>query len=199
MNFLNLHIPHLWTWLIVCLLVFCFVSYIMSKQANLFVSGRTGKKFSIFDLEFPASRSSLQSLIQSIDLLPNPSLFPEPANVKKAIRSQLWLDFIFMPAAYGGIFLLCMAASYCVRNALQNFFIIFAWMQMIAWLFDILENILLFRQIKKPVVMGTTAFKLYQIMELLKWSIASLGLFLSIFALCYCWLMGINSSHPLVL
>src|SRR4051812_35317006 len=85
------------------------------------------KKFSIMDLEMPATPLELVNLIKGLYKLPGD-------RSKKSIDSlkgQLYIDFLFMPFAYGSIFILCMLVSAKMDLAAGKYvFMILAWLQL---------------------------------------------------------------------
>src|SRR5689334_4300544 len=99
-----------YTWLFFCI-TFCLVqltTLVMGIQGRKFCThdGET-RKFSILDLEFAANAKEINNIIQGIFSLPN----AQALKVVKALKGQLIVDFLFMPAAYGSIFLLCMRTA----------------------------------------------------------------------------------------
>ena len=193
---MNFCIPHPGLWLAGCFILCIFTTYAMMKQAAKFFSGKRRKKFSMLELQFPSSPAELSSVLSGIDDVPQLPP-PGPVEIKKAVRSQLLVDFLFMPAAYGGIFLLCMISAHRIGGGLQYFFIFAGWLQLVAWIFDIIENIFLLNKIRKPTPPGDVTFNTYQWLEGFKWGISLISLFLALGALGYCWLMGFSIQQPL--
>ena len=71
----------------------------------------------MLELQFPSSPAELSGVLSGIyDVAAAPP--PGPVEIKKAVRSQLLVDFLFMPAAYGGIFL-CMISAHRIGGGLQ--------------------------------------------------------------------------------
>jgi hypothetical protein len=96
-----------------------------------------------------------------------------------------------MPGAYGSIFILCMNLSWKMPASGAYFFSILAWLQGIAWLCDIIENIYLLGKIhRNPIPSSHSIFKAYQYLEVLKWGCALLGAVCGLSSLLYFWLAG---------
>jgi len=125
----------------------------------------TGKPFSIFALQFPFSHSRLQ---QFLALLP-----------PKALKPLLWslkLDYLFMAFAYP--FLAC-SAWYLLRNDQPSGFLAgyeatvmqsLRWgtaLPFLAWLLDIVENLLLSSALRRLSFFKSRAILLA---NLLKWA-----------------------------
>ena len=163
------------------------LSFIMGWQGlHFYTKDVVVKKFSIMDLEMPATPRELVNLIRGLYKLPR-------TNALKSIRSlrcQLYTDFLFMPCAYISIFIVCMLVSAKMELAAgTKVFVVLAWLQVGPWLCDIIENIYLLRKIKPKPVLSSKAFhKAYLWMEYFKWSIALVASICSIAALCYFWL-----------
>ena len=185
-------------WIYFCgaLGVMLFLHLLMSLQSNNFFTKHVVvRKFSILDLEFPPSAAEMVNFIKDIFSLP-------AAQAKKtsiALRNQLLLDFLFMPAFYGSIFILSMKVSMKMVFFGHKFFAVLAWIQFIAWLCDIIENIYLLNKIRsEPSVPNNAVFKSYEALEALKWGIPLLASVCSIAAISYFWLVGLYSYDSLL-
>jgi len=123
------------------------VSFIMLRQSrNFYTFYVTERKFSIMELEIPATYAGLIRIIKGLSMLPE----PEKKKSTGSLKGQLWLDFLFMPLAYGSIFLLCWRVSAKFQSPFgQNVFFAFAVLQIIPWVCDIIENIYLLGKIKQ--------------------------------------------------
>ena len=164
------------------------------QSANFYTLHVVVRKFSIIDLQFPASSLEMVNIVKGVFLL--------PVELSKkslhALKEQLYLDFLFMPALYGSIFLLCMKVSLKMTSFGHQFFAILAWLQCIAWLCDIIENIYLLNKIRplppqsKPVVHVS-----YLVIELCKWGIGLTATVCSIAAMSYFWIVGQYSAHSI--
>lgn len=170
-------------------------NFIMGLQSlNFYTMDVVKKKFNIMDLEIPATRFELVNLIRGLYKLPR----EEALRSIRSLRCQLYTDFLFMPCAYTAIFILCMLVSARMTSYGVDFFFILAWLQLVPWLCDIIENIYLLRKIKphsKPSTAGV--HKAYLVMEVLKWGIAFIAVICVIAAVCYFWLSGWYSLKTL--
>ena len=184
-------------WIYFCIVfgAMLLISFIMKIQsANFYTMHVVLRKFNIIDLEFPASAQELVTFIKGIFLLP-PELSKKSLH---ALRAQLYLDFLFMPALYGSIFLLCMKVSLKMSSFGHRLFAILAWLQCIAWLCDIIENIYLLNKIRpQPVVSKPAVHRAYLALETGKWGIALTGIVCSIAAMFYFWLVGRYSDQSI--
>ena len=170
-----------------------FIMNLLGK--NLYTLHVFVRKFSILDLQFPASALELATYIRGIFLLPK-SLSSKSL---RALKGQLYVDFLFMPFAYGSIFLLCILLSHKMNYVGNYIFTILAWLQIIPFLCDIAENIYLLKKIHPDVKASKPSIhKIYQLIVKTKWSIAIIAVVFCISALCYFWLTGnfSNSSLP---
>ena len=178
-----------------------FLTVIMNRQsAHFYTKDVVLRKFSIMDLQIPSTPAELVNLIKGLYQLPP----ADSAITVKALRGQLYIDFIFMPFAYGAIAILCVQLSMKMSTPFgKNIFIIFAYLQLIAWLCDIIENIYLLQKIKPGVEPSSPALhKAYLVMECFKWGIALIGLNCAIAATFYFWLTGkytASSLHYLII
>ena len=171
-------------------------TFIMSVQSlHFYTKDVVVKKFSIMELELPASPTELVNLIKGLYKLPE----PQSKKAVNALKSQLYIDFLFMPCAYGTIFLLCMLVSAKMQMSFGvNVFTLLAWAQLIPWLCDIIENIYLLRKIRPdPVLSIASVHKAYLRMEYIKWGIALSAAICAIAAICYFWLSGHYAVHSL--
>jgi hypothetical protein len=184
-------------WIYFCIFfgAMLLICFIMSFQStNFYTMHMVVKKFNIIDLEFPATALELVTLIKGIFLL--------PVELSKkslhALRQQLYLDFLFMPALYGSIFLLCMKVSLKMSSFGHRLFAILAWLQCIAWLCDIIENIYLLNKIQpQPKQSKPAVHVAYLVLEICKWGIALTASVCSIAAMFYFWLVGRYSDHSI--
>jgi len=153
------------------------------------------RKFSIFDIELAANPLELANIIKGVYMLP-PS---QSGKTLKAIRGQLFFDFLAMPCAYGSVYLLCKKVAERMDSPLaQQAFMILASLQLVSWLFDIVENIYLLVTINPdPIIPNRHRYTLYLIMEAVKWGIVLIGVACSVSAICYFWLSGHYSPGSL--
>ena len=186
------------SWLLFCILfgLMLLVTIVMNLQSLHFVTKDVVvRKFSIIDLQLAASPTELVSIIKGLYEL-------SPSQSKKAInalKGQLYIDFLFMPCAYGSVFLLCIRIAERIQFSLgKNVFMFFAWLQLLSWIFNIIENIYLLRKINpNPVTPEKTVHNAFLIMEAAKWAIVLTGAVCSVSAICYFWLAGHYSFDSL--
>jgi len=177
-----------WELFCIAFAIVLLTSFVMGLLAkNFYTFKNTRHKFSIMELQFPASNTEIATLINGIYLLPQ----NEADKAVRALKAQLWVDFLFMPAAYGAIFLLCMQFSWKMPTYGTNFFCVVAWLQVIPWCCDITENIFLLSQVKnnsRPL--KKSFFIFYKWMVITKWGVALFGLVCALSAALYFWLSG---------
>lgn len=178
-------------------------SIIMRWQSQYFyTNNQVVIKFNILDLQFAASAKKLVTIINGMYELPLPdknSNVPESRKVVNALMGHLWVGFfLFMPAAYGSIFLMCMKVAYKMyfsdRTGLfyiSFFFYFLAWLQVVAFLLNAVENIYLLRKIKpKPTASSRKVHHAFRNLEAYKWGIALTGAACAVSAALYFWLSG---------
>lgn len=184
-------------WLYFCLAfgIMLLLKLVMSFQnRNFFTKHVVIRKFSMLDLEFPPSAEELVSFIKDIYNLPAQLA----VKTTRALKTQLWLDFVFMPALYGSIFILSMKVSMMMFYIGHKLFAIFAWLQFIAWLCDIIENIYLLNKIRPdPLISTPFVHKSYEVLEIIKWGLPLLVAVCSVAAIFYFWLVGRYSYDSL--
>lgn len=156
------------------------------------------RQFSIMDLELPSCQKEMVNLIKGIYTMPAANR----QQTLRALRGQLWVDFLFMPAAYGSIFLVCMKVASKMNPAGTLLFNILAWVQLLCWLCDIIENIYLLQKINPNVSESTkTVHRAYQFMEIIKWGFSLLAIVCGLSALLFFWVTGnfaVSSLHYLL-
>ena len=184
-----------WGYFCIALGAMLIISFMKSLQsAYLYTLDVIIRKFSILDLEFPATPQEVVIFIKGIFQLP-PDLFKKSLH---SLKNQLYLDFLFMPAVYGTIFILCMEVSRKMVSFGHDLFAILAWLQFIPWICDIIENIYLLKKIgPEPKASTSVVHKAYLILELFKWGIALIAAVCSISAIFYFWLVGRYSYNSL--
>jgi hypothetical protein len=195
LNIMPLYIEFTWLHFCISFGVMLFFHVIMGLQSNnFFTRHMVVRKFSILDLEFPPSATEMVNFIKDIFSLPG----AQAKKTLKALRGQLMLDFLFMPAFYGSVFIVSMKVSMKMVYFGHKFFAVLAWIQCIAWLCDIIENIYLLNKIRpEPSVSNNMVFKSYEVLETFKWGIPLLAVVCSIAAMCYFWLVGSYSYDSL--
>lgn len=167
------------------MLLIYFIMSLLSK--NFYTLHVYVRKFSMIDLESPASSLELATFLKGIFKLP----VDLAQKSLRSLKGHLFLNFIFMPLIYGSIFLLCMKISIKLTSFGHYFFAILAWAQIIPWICDIIENIYLLQKIRPDSEASTSSVhKAYQIIEIGKWGIALIAMVFSITAMFYFWLTG---------
>ena len=185
-----------WIWFCIAFGVMLVTVLIMNLQSKKFYTQDVLlRKFSIIDLEFPASAQELANIIKGIYALPS----GQSQRTLRSLRGQLHVDFLFMPAAYIGIFLLCMQVSSKMSYFGHYVFAVLGWMQAIAWICDIIENIYLLNKIRPdPKISEPAAHKAFGVLEIIKWGIPLAGTVCSVSALFYFWVIGLYSPGSLL-
>jgi len=183
-----LHITNSWLWFCIAFGVMLIIALVMKFQRKYFYTNDVViRKFAMIDLELPSSSREVVNIINGIFLLPP----DQSQKTLRALKGQLYIDFIFMPPTYGAIFLLCMDVSWKMSSIGHGLFSTLAWLQVVAWLCDIIENIYLLNKIRPGVVASTdAAHKAYMLVEIIKWAIVLVSVVCSLFALSYFWLVG---------
>lgn len=179
------------SWPLVCIFFGIMLFLVLLKRWQstfLYTKDVVVRKFSILDMEIAATQIELVNIIKGLYQLPDQKRQPSIS----ALKTQLYVNFIFMPFVYGFIALLCLQVSRKMSLAAgTNIFVIFAFLQFVSWLFDIIENIYLLGKIKPSVsVSSPKIHKVYLIMESIKWGIALISAICAVAALFYFWLSG---------
>lgn len=191
-----LHLNNLWIYFCIAFAIMLITMLLMSAQSKfLFTKDVIVRKFNIMDLEFAATSQEIVNIIQGIYLLP----VEKSKKALNALKNQLYLDFLFMPAVYGGIFLLCMkVADKMTSNIGENFFAALAWLQFVPLVLDICENIHLLGKVKPGAKASSSqTHKSFRTIVGFKWGISLLAMVCSVAALCYFWLAGRYSVNTL--
>lgn len=173
-------IEHLWICFYLCLAVCVITSVIMVFQGRRFYyyDGKV-KKFSMLNLEFAPDRCYLYFVFRQIAALPS----AQALDVRRAVKAQLYTDFIFMPGTYLGVALLCVAVARRYQGAVHDLFTVLIWLEFLSWLMDIIENIYLLKQLKQPTLLTQWGFRAFQLMEFAKWLPSGGGFLAAIFFL----------------
>ena len=185
-------------WLVFCITfgVMLFTTFIIGRLSRYFYTEDVVlRRFSIMDLQWPGSALELQNLIHGIYRLPA----KRSTTVISALKKHLYADFLFMPAAYGSIFLLCMKISWKMDYFGPEIFAFLAWLQIIPFMLDIYENIYLLQKLK-PDFKKTNdeTFKRMQRVEIIKWGIPLGSLILALSAVLYFRLNGMYEKGSLL-
>lgn len=195
-------------WLLFCVLfgLLLIVTFIMMRQSeNFYTKDPIVRKFSIMEVEVPATYKELTNIIKGLYSLPQ----EESQKSLNSLKGQLLLDFIFMPLAYGSIFFLCFRVAHKMQlSAGRLVFIVLAFLQVLPLICDIIENIYLLGKIKSlrqendvrdlnQSKIQEKKHKRYLWMEAAKWGISLTATVCAISAICYFWLTGNYTSSSL--
>ena len=186
-------------WPIFCIIfgVILLLAFMMHLQSNQFYTLDVVKrKFSRIELELPSTPAQIVIIIKGLYQLPA----QDAATTIRALKAHLKIDFIVMPLVYGAIGLLCWrVANKAAIPLVVNFFMAITYLQVLAWLCDVIENIYLLNKIKPSVTASSAAVhKAYVIMEWVKWGIVLIGTTSAIATICYFWLTGNYQSQTLI-
>ena len=186
---------HYWPVLTACISIFVITTLIMQRlSTGFFTMGKVRQSFTIFDLEFPSRSSELMKLIRGIDKLPDVA---ERSSSKRALCGHLLVDFLFMAGVYPAIFLLCWKAAGKMEWIGKGLFITLAWMQIAAWLFDIIENVYLLRKLSRPEKSSRRVHRWYLRVVGAKWIFALVGFVCAVYGLMYFWVTGLYNGGSL--
>ncbi len=193
---MSLLIPDIWLWFAIAFGIMLFATFIMGLQTkHLYTIDVVERKFTMMDLEFPATPQELVNIIGGLFLLPDAKKRDQAV---KALKGQLLVDFfLFMPSTYGGIFLLSMKVATKMNGHFgQGLFSILAWLQALAFLLDIIENIYLWKKIK-PIPQRSTpsVHQAYKLLEVFKWGIPLTASVCCFSSLLYFWITGLYSTN----
>lgn len=171
-----------WFWFFICLLDVIITSRIMSRQGRHFSCLKNGevRRFSMFNLKFPAHLHSTGRLIKNIRNLPD-----NGAETFRYLRRQLRTDFLFMPGAYIGTAIFCRIVAGIACDCTTTLLIVLAWLQLVAGLCHITKNIYLFKLIKTTGTSSAFEFGLCRALEFAKWGVSAGGFILAGFLLLY--------------
>ena len=192
----------IYSWSIFCtafgitLLVLMFMNV---QQFHFYTQDVVLRKFSIMEIKMPATPLELANLINGIYGLPA-AKFNIALN---AIKRRLYVDFIFMLFAYGSTAIICWhLAAKMNDNYGGDIFMIFGFLQVLAWLCGVIENIYLLNKIKPNAIPSITKIhQFFLVLEILKWGIVFISIVCALAALLYFWLTGhyAGSSLPYLL
>jgi len=127
-----------------------------------------GEKFTILGLELLYKQEKLADVLSRLD-----------SHVQTILRYHLFFDFAFMAGVYPAITSLCMIATEKLASQrLKKIIFVLAWLQLLAWGFDIIENYYLLSWIHEPQI--GNEFGWYHFIVGSKWIIALTGILLSV-------------------
>ena len=148
------------------LFLFSFGLFIAAAFAMKWMEGDllyNNEKISIFGLELFYPK---EKIIETFSGLTD--------KVKTILGYHLSFDFIFMAGCFPGIACLCMiAAEKITSKNIKKVLFIFAFLQLFAWAFDIIENYYLLKWLSQPVIGNEFGF--YHVIVYSKWAIALSG------------------------
>ncbi len=195
-------IPHVWILFCACFGAMLIAMYMMGRQSrHLYtVVRKVRRRFSMMDLEFPLSYEEQRELVHGITNLTDDK---EKTSSIKSLYQQILTDYLlYMPATYGGIFVLCYTLSCRTDMSIQGqcFFSVLAFVQILAFLLDAVENVVFLHTISlryaplKKTDADKRRYHRYhvwlRILECVKWGSALLGAACGFSMLCYYWLHG---------
>lgn len=129
------------------------------------------EKFTILGLELFYSKQKVTDILASID-----------EHVKTILRYHLFFDFAFITGAYPGIASFCMMAGNKVKSdLLKKVLYVFAALQLLACIADILENLWLLKWIEHPSI--GNEFTWYHLVVVVKWVIALSGVAIALLSI----------------
>ena len=172
-------------------------TFIMSRLGNRFYTmDPLKRKVSMMALEFPGKETEVANILKGIFLLNDED---RKASLN-AFRWQIILDFLlFMPCTYGGIYIMCSTLAPTLEPAGKCIFMIFAYAQILCFVLDSIENVYLWSNLKPNAKeAGTFTFRLMQLLELLKWSLALISGIGGLSVLCFYWLSGNYQEGSLI-
>ena len=156
------------------LFLFCLGLFVGGSFAMKWIESDllyNNEPISIFGLELFYSASRIEEIFSGIT-----------PHVKTILGYHLSFDFIFMAGCFPGIACLCMMAAEKVNSrAFKMILFSLAFLQLIAWAFDIVENYYLLKWLKTPVI--GKEFEFYHVVVYTKWVIALTGALLSLVVL----------------
>src|SRR4051812_47783454 len=96
-----------WTLFIIAFAVMLATSLVMMiLQRSFYTNDPVIKSFSILDLQLAGTENEMDNTITGIR-----NMGADSIKIFRSLRNHLLVDFIFMPAAYGAIFIACMRVA----------------------------------------------------------------------------------------
>jgi hypothetical protein len=175
-------------YLCVCFGILLFLKLITSILDNNFYTLHVFvRKFSLIDLESPATPLELATYINGIYAL------PEELGERslKSLKFSLYFEFIVMLFLYGTIFLLCMQLSMKFHITGRIFFQMLGWLQILEWILDIVEHVYLLKKIHpKTIPSSRNVHSMMQISTVCKYVIYLGTVVICLSIMVYFWLTG---------
>src|SRR6187401_1004830 len=148
------------------LFLFCFGLFIAGAFAMKWMENDllfNNEMISIFGLELFYPKEKIVEIFSGIS-----------DKVRTILGYHLSFDFIFMAGCYPGIASLCMlAAQKTSKKSIKSILFTLAFLQIIGWTFDVVENYYLLKWLKNPVI--GDEFSFYHVIVYSKWTIALTG------------------------
>lgn len=149
-----------------CLGLFIAATFTMKWMESDLVFNN--EAISIFGLELFYPKEKIIEIFSGID-----------ERMRTILSYHLHFDFVFMAGCYPGIACLCMmAAEKADRKIIKAILFGLAFLQLVAWAFDIIENFYLLKWLKDPAIGNEFGF--YHTVVYTKWGIALLGVVLAL-------------------
>src|SRR6187200_1030932 len=153
------------------LFLFCFGLFIAGALAMKWMESDllyNNEKIAIFGLELYYPKEKIIEIFSGIS-----------DKVRTILGYHLSFDFIFMAGCYPGIACLCMMARIKTsRKIIKSILFTLAFLQIIGWAFDVVENYYLLKWLKNPVI--GDEFSFYHFVVYGKWIIVLTGALLAI-------------------
>ena len=203
-------IKYWWLFIWITLALILTANWFMVEAGrSLYYDRWTRRAFSIIDLQFPSSARYYSYIMTS--LIKENKKSPGKYTPLKALKRCLWWDFIFMFGIYPFI---ALVAIHLACRMDYKLFLVLAIAQCAAWLFDLLENGIIFYTMKHPKLFLVTKYHdntirdeeqkertvyfFYKYVVLIKWIIALSGLIFSLLTVLYIYLyQGKYTNHSL--
>lgn len=186
-----------WVLFCVAVAVLLLAALAMQYYGEFFVTRDVlVRDFTIFDLEFASTEREIENTLGGIIRLPP----DESAKVIVSLKRHLYIDFLFMPAAYGAIFIACMKVAWKMPEPAASLFSLLGWLQIVAFLSDGIENFYLLVKIARANAVHQRSFitfGTYRLLEILKWGSSLLAVVCVLSAFLYFWVSGLFMGQSL--
>ena len=145
------------------------------------------RRFDMADLQFPASPVDFAFYINGVFAFES----RRSKKILRVLKGYLLLNFLYYPAACLFVFALCQKAAEKLLGGAQVFFIVLAWLSLVACLFTFVTNTLLLVNIRQQVV-GKSKHPtlLYQAALLVRYTLLLVPLVSVLSLFLYFWLSG---------
>ena len=184
-------IPNTWLLFSIAFGIMLLAIYIMGSQSRkLYTMHVVQRKFTMMDLEFPTTPLEMSKILSGIFKIKDDKI--QRASLR-ALKGQLLIDFfLFMPGVYGGIFVMSMkVATKMLSKFGHNAFLIFAWVQVLCFILDVIENRYIWIKIRAEIKPSSqTVFNAYKLLEFFKWGLPLVASVSCFSTLLYFWITG---------